>query len=101
MFSTKTLVKVLLAAALVTLFAVSLISPASVGHKSSSVLMKPECTKVRRDLVSQFNQQHPSPPVRLIAVRLLLTFEKTYSTSFLSGEAHSSARTRRCNHCKP
>jgi multiple sugar transport system substrate-binding protein len=88
MFLKKAAAKTFLSIALAILLAYSFRGPASGVEAGLSLLMEPDGTGVWRDLVAQFNRQHPGPPVLLIeGPPATNTREDLYSTSFLSGKS--------------
>lgn len=81
------MVRISLGTALALLLLYSIREPQS-GKGGLSILMEPDGTGAWRDLVAQFNREHPGPPVRLIeGPPATNSREDLYSTSFLSGEA--------------
>ena len=84
----KAAVRISLLGGLALLLIYSIRGPASGIQPGLSLLMEPDGTGVWRDLVAQFNDQHPGSPVRLIeGPPATNTREDLYSTSFLSGDS--------------
>jgi multiple sugar transport system substrate-binding protein len=86
MYSKKTAGRILLWCVLALLLIYSVYAPDRGAASGLAILMEPDGTGVWRDLVSQFNQRFPGPPVRLIeGPAATNTREDMYSAAFLSG----------------